>query len=340
MDSAQLNEIRDISSTEKKKGISGSTVKLIAVITMLADHIGAAVLARILMKEGLLEIAASSDFAEIINWMTSHATLYYGYMAIRMVGRLGFPIFAFLLVEGFQKTSDVRKYAFRMALFALVSEIPFDLAFKGQVLEFGYQNVYFTLFLGLFTLCAYEFFAKYRKSGPDSGLWMLSVVLGILFTSTYTTMRFRDLFQVKSKEVLLAIFGVCCAVVTICILCYKKKKGMKSVQIAGADMTVLVLAMYLADLLKTDYAGMGVLTITAMYIFRKKKVLCITAGCVVLTIMSISEIPAFLAIIPIALYNGKRGWKMKYFFYAFYPVHLFLLYLISVYMGLGNVTMP
>lgn len=339
MDSAQLNGTREVPSTEKKKGISGSTVKLIAIITMLIDHIGAAVLARVLMKEGLLEIAASNDLDEMINWMMAHGALYYSYMGIRMVGRLGFPIFAFLLVEGFQKTSDVRKYAFRMVLFALVSEIPFDLAFKGQILEFGYQNVYFTLFLGLFALCAYEFFAKYRKSSPDSWMWMLPVVLGVLFTSTYAAMRIRDLLQLKDTNVLFALFGVCCVIATVCIVIYKKKRGMRCVQIAGADMIVLVLTMYLADLLKTDYAGMGVLTITAMYIFRKNKVRCVTAGCVVLTIMSISEIPAFLAIIPIALYNGRRGLKMKYFFYAFYPVHLFLLYLISMFMGLGNVAM-
>lgn len=102
---------------------------------------------------------------------------------------------------------------------------------------------------------------------------------------------------------------------------------------------VLVLVMYLADLLCTDYGGMGVLTIIAMYIFRKNKVLSVTAGCVVLTVMSVSEITAFFVLIPIALYNGKRGLKMKYFFYAFYPVHLFLLYVVSVLMGLGDVSM-
>ncbi len=55
--------------------------------------------------------------------------------------------------------------------------------------------------------------------------------------------------------------------------------------------------------------------------------------------MSLTELPAFFAVIPIALYNGRRGLKMKYFFYAFYPVHLALLYLTAVLLGLGGVTL-
>ena len=65
--------------------------------------------------------------------------------------------------------------------------------------------------------------------------------------------------------------------------------------------------------------------------------MAITAGCAVLTIMSIAEITSFFALIPIALYNGKRGLKMKYFFYVFYPAHLLLLYLIALLLGLGTV---
>ncbi len=337
MDSMQLNMSGEMPAVKEKKGISGSTIKIIAVVTMLIDHIGAAVMARQLMAEGLGNIAANNDVAEVMNWLMEHALLYYGYMGIRMIGRLGFPIFCFLLVEGFQKTKNVRKYVLRMGLFALISEIPFNLAFTGKVLEFGYQNVYFTLFLGLFTLCAYEFFARYRQSGPESKLWMLPVVLGTLFTAMYGTMYVRNLIGLNSTESLLAALGVFCVIVAVCLVIYGRKKGMKRLQIACADMTVLVLAMYLADFLNTDYAGMGVLTITAMYIFRKKKVLSVTVGCVVLTIMSISEIPAFLTLIPIALYNGKRGLKMKYFFYAFYPVHLLLLYLVAVLLGLGDI---
>ena len=140
---------------EKKKGISGSTLKMIAIVTMLIDHIGAAVLARLLMVNGLGELDQTNTDA-IMQWLSANGALYGTYTVMRMIGRVAFPIFCFLLVEGFLHTHDVKKYAMRLGLFALLSEIPFDLAFSSKILEFNYQNVFFTLFIGLLTMIAYR----------------------------------------------------------------------------------------------------------------------------------------------------------------------------------------
>jgi len=337
MDSAQLEMPEVKTAEEKKRGVSGSTVKLIAVAAMLIDHIAAVIVARQLMAEGLGEIMETGETFAVMDWMAEHMVIFMLYMAMRMIGRLGFPIFSFLLVEGYQKTRNVKKYIFRMGIFALVSEVPFDLAFNGKILEFGYQNVYFTLFLGLFTLCAYDFFARYRQNIDYDKIWSLAIVLGVLFTVTYATICIQNTFMLYTSEGVLAAFGVMCVIVIACVVLYKKKRGMKRLQVACADMTVLMLAMFLADFMRTDYGGFGVLTITMIYIFRKNKVKSMAAGCTTLTVMSISEITAFFTLIPVALYNGKRGLKMKYFFYAFYPVHLFLLYLIAFLMGMGDI---
>ena len=249
--------------TGGRRGISGSTVKLVGIITMFIDHLAAAVLGRIVLRI-LMTDGRTDQFYDI----------YSIYSVMRTVGRLGFPIFCFLLVEGFEKTRSRAKYALRLGMFALISEIPFDLAFNATILEFGYQNVYFTLFLGMLALCAYDFLQKHKL--PTVVKWLLCGVTLFLF-------------------------------------------------------------MWLADFLQTDYSGMGVLTITVIYIFRRYKVLAMAGGCVVLTIMNLNEISAFLTLIPIAGYNGKRGLKLKYFFYAFYPVHLLLLWLVTWFMGTSSI---
>lgn len=117
---------------EKNRGrISGQTLKLIACISMFIDHIGAIIL------ESLPE-------AEM------------GYIICRLIGRISFPIFCFLMAEGIRHTSSKKRYVLRMAAFAVLSEVPYDIAFTGQTFAWTAQNVFFTLCLGLLALCAME----------------------------------------------------------------------------------------------------------------------------------------------------------------------------------------
>lgn len=259
--------------TMTKRGIPGSTLKIIAITAMLIDHIGAAVFSRILINNGMNQLSMT-DTEAIASFMQSNAVVYYLNLVFRLIGRLGFPIFCFLLIEGFTYTKNVWKYALRLLLFCIISEVPFDLAFNSDLLEFGYQNVFFTLFLGLCTLICIRF--------------------------------------IEEK---------------ITINKYVKYLLM---------VPVVILFMFIANLLKTDYSGMGVLTIVVMYLLRKNKMLEMTGGCIILTIMSLTELPAFLTLIPLHKYNGERGLKLKYVFYAFYPVHLLILYLITYFLGIAD----
>ena len=116
----------------KRGGLTGTHLKWFAVISMLIDHTGATVVEKLCLPL----VGAWYDV----------------YLAMRLLGRLAFPLYCFLLVEGFVHTHSRKKYALRLALFALASEIPFDLAFNGATLEFGYQNVFFTLLLGFLAI--------------------------------------------------------------------------------------------------------------------------------------------------------------------------------------------
>lgn len=111
-----------------KKGIDASALKWIAVIAMLIDH-----------------------FAVAIYWQTDNR-VYEVYRTLRYVGRISFPIYCFLIVEGFFLTKNIGKYIGRCFLFALISEIPFNMAIHGSVWHLQAQNIYFTLTLGLCTL--------------------------------------------------------------------------------------------------------------------------------------------------------------------------------------------
>ena len=97
---------------------------------------------------------------------------------MRGIGRTAFPIFCFVLVEGLYHTHDVKRYLLRLFAFALVSEIPFDLALSDRILEFGAQNVFFTLFLGLLSTALIK--CVMEKQGWDMPLKLsLSVLIGI-----------------------------------------------------------------------------------------------------------------------------------------------------------------
>lgn len=253
---------------KQRAGISGSTLKIIAITTMLIDHIGAAILGRLLLVHGINEINAA-DPAGTIQWLNENAVLYWSYTAMRLIGRVAFPIFCFLLIQGFLHTRDVTKYALRLFAFALISELPFDLAFRGKI-DFSYQNVFFTLFIGLLTMIAFR--------------WI------------------------------------------------EERLNWRQWQRIALYIAALAGGIMLAELLKTDYAGKGVICIMILYIFRKTKVQQIVAGCVAFC----WELTAPIAFLPIAFYNGKRGLNIKYFFYAFYPVHLLILYLIVYLMGMGS----
>lgn len=222
--------------------LSGSMLKLFAVICMLIDHLGA-------------------FMSPVCPWMKptlftlgSHTiNVYY---LFRSIGRSAFPLFCFLLAEGYLHTKNRVRYGITLLIGALVSEIPFNLAYSGKMMLRGHQNVFFTLLLGYLGICCYEHF--------HNRLWLRIVtVVGLFFVAYF---------------------------------------------------------------LKADYGITGYGIILATYIMRNELLTLGIIGCLVL------DLRCFPAYICMALYNGRRGFikgrALQYAFYAFYPLHLLILYLI------------
>ena len=222
--------------------LSGSGLKVIATVAMLIDHIAA-----VLLRDSPIEL---------LTILGRSITLY---SLMHLIGRIAFPIFAFLITEGYLHTRNRMRYGTNLTLFAFLSEIPWDLEHTGKCFVFSSQNVFFTLLLGYLAICMLE---QYRSQPVKQAVWLL----GLLAVSV---------------------------------------------------------------ILRADYGISGYVFILFLYVMREKPLLRAVIGSGILS----SRWKAGLAFIPIALYNGERGFAQgsfaKYFFYFFYPAHLFVLYLIK-----------
>lgn len=214
--------------------LSGSALKVIAVLSMVTDHCA--------------------------YYLMEHGTLLYEVM--RCFGRIAFPVFAFLIAEGFRHTRNRMKYFLQLLGFAIVSEVPWYLLNGAD----GTHNVLFTLALGVMALAA---------------------------------------IKVLKKD------GILCGTVILSIAGFATWSGV-------------------------DYEWRGILMMVVLYLLgnvsnpsfpfgRKAQLFCAFP-----LMMHYGIVGALLACLVIACYDGTRGFThgkvAKYGFYAFYPVHQFLIF--------------
>lgn len=192
------------------------------------------------------------------------------------VGRISMPIFCFFTVQAIIFSRNISKYFVRMIIFALVSEIPFNLAFFDAVFYPERQNVILTLLLGAVAVYAVD-----------------------------------DLWKSDTNDILKILF-------------------------AGL---IVYLAYSLSNMWATDYAGKGIIAVFLLYLGRTSKIgtaLALLVGFyfefqVYGWVIENSYGFVYLAIPLLLLYNGKRGKQNKWAFYVFYPAHLFILYLLKLF---------
>lgn len=192
----------------------------------------------------------------------NHIEFFLELQILRGIGRISFPIFCFLIVEGFHHTKSHVNYLIRLIIFALLSEVPFDLMISGTVFSLQHQNVFFTLALGLASIFCLEEMNTNR---------LFSLPLVLIWATSY--------------------------------------------------------------FIHCDYGIGGVMLINMFYLTRKmpwvRFVLC---AFILYVFFGSSALYGTFAMIPITLYNGKRGPAVRMVFYWFYPIHLLALYLIFHYL--------
>lgn len=280
-------------------------LKLIAIGTMFIDH-----LTYILALAGFLPYASVA------------------YRAGRAVGRIAFIIFAYLLVNGFEKTSDRKKYLGRLILYAAVSQVPFTLAFTGG--NYRSAGVMFFSFDAmaalplLLPLAVYFFFVA--EGRPDRSCLTLLVAFAL-----------AGLRVCVDGIILLGghmnvFYTLAVSMALMMALEYLRSAGRSWVRVALCFAALGVELYFLQQ--NADYGLLGVALVIGMYFLRGRRaaqLLYAAVWCAAEYYVSpVYLVSAWAALVPLAFYNGKLGRKMRTAFYAFYPVHLGLLGLIFI----------
>lgn len=219
--------------------MSNFVLKIIALIAMLCDHSGYIIFGK--------------------------------FSFMNYIGRLAFPIFAFLISEGYIHTKNLKKYFLRLFIFACITQIPYIL-FLHTFSNDSNLNILFTLTLGLLAIILYD-----KQNNKYLGLFW------VIFCSIIAQFFYFDY----------GWYGI--AIIFIFYIFKKEKLYM------NIFFSIITFIRYFFTFAKTSRIE---------YIF-------IIFFCI-------------LSLIPINLYNEKKGKNIKYLFYIFYPLHLLILYLIHL----------
>ncbi|MBR4545730.1 MAG: conjugal transfer protein TraX [Oscillibacter sp.] len=246
------------------KSVDALTLKWIAIVTMLIDHAGHV----------------------CYRWLGWSET----YLLMRYIGRMAFPIFVFLLLEGFRYTRNRWAYLRNLLIFALISEIPFDLAVSGWERRWESQNIFWTLSLGLFGVMAagllFRACEKRHAPRPVSLFAALLPMAAAVCAGQWMRVDYH-------------FWGVLIVALVYC--------GEAAAPYLFGDNATPQLSRNIG-------AALGIVLWAVLYDIAHAW---------------INEVYGLVALVPVLCYNGERGhYRLsKWFFYGFYPAHLLILFL-------------
>lgn len=302
-----------------RKPLTAFHLKLVALATMIVDHVGAALDTIPRVPRNLM----------------------------RSIGRVAFPLYAFLIAEGCRHTRSRERYLLRLGLLALISEIPFDVAFYNFGISFlDGTNIFYTLFFAVACIHIYETLRsrpkKVRLLGPASLIAFILTFAGIfLFTQEKRPFLFLGLLYL----------------IGMLALCTWLSRKIPEVEVKpGWRASVLTLfpslpILFFSELINCDYDYVGVALIILIYL-AKTRPLQIGAlafgilyqygwagGLQLESMLRWGRVPTFtgalslcfalLAVVLVCFYNGKRGRDIKWPLYWAYPAHIAILAVIK-----------
>ena len=249
--------------------MSALALRIVACVCMLLDHIGYC-------------FAGRYPFLEPLRW----------------IGRIAFPLYVFLIVNGFRHTSDRLRYALRLFLFALLSQVPFALMFHhGDI--FGKLNVFFTLLIALLVVWATDELRNRRRTKYLAFLPAVLVFALYYFGWLSSDYGARGLllamvFYLFEGKIILLFFG-------------------------------MLLSIYYTYPISLGFGLLNLLRGRAFHFSAP-------------TAWQLKQLFSLLSLVFIFLYNGKRGSLPKnpvagkavqLGFYLFYPLHLLVLFFLK-----------
>ena len=266
--------------------MSSFIIKLIATISMLIDH--------------------SNDA------LVGHFTV------LNVLGRIAFPLFCFQLIVGYTYTHDLKKYIFRVFVFALISQIPFSIFSYNYSGTYFSLNVFFFFFFGLLALYCYD-------SKNLNILIKLAIICIISFLASFLKTDY-------------GAYGV--ILLFIIYLFYPKRellgKNYKNVYILSLEKKLYEkfnknnVNLNNNSLNKFIFKTNLICFLLFILIWSLVKYLNLFNGIGVFYYILL-VIFTFLPSIFMLLFNGKKGYSFKYGFYAFYPLHIAILDIIHYF---------
>ena len=304
-----------------QKPMTGFHLKLIALTTMFIDHIGAVFFPQVTL--------------------------------LRVIGRISFPLYAFLIAEGCRYTRNRGRYALGLGAFALISELPYDLALHPEFLENGLwgqnflfqTNIFYTMFFAVASVHIFEVLrrrswkAQLAALGGFAGVYFLNLLLYNLW------LAHESLWLFYASH--LAALSYHPLLIWICCMLEKRSCKEEKPDILSNILAVgqLLVALLYANSYGASYAGLGVLLMFLLYLAKSRRAQAGVLTAWVLyyyglqgvgqVLQGYLSLPYMLGRVALALaaaalvyfaYNGLRGKPVnKWIFYAAYPVHLGIL---------------